>query len=509
MGGSKLIEREYIVTLKAGVDYEQFNVEMIASTGAGAIPDRTVDVANARPGSKRNTHYALTEDEANTLRQDQRVDAVEIPPEQDDDIIIEPLAFQTGNFNKTTSSSGTYMNWGMRRCIERDNPYSASSTATLNTFGYNLDGTGVDVVIQDTGIQVGHPEFNDANGVSRIKQIDWYQESGLSGSMPSGHYSDWNGHGTHVAGTVAGLNYGWAKNAHIYSVRVNLSGDSSGFPVSGAFDIIKLWHRNKPIDPNTGYKRPTIVNMSWGSGTNFSSIEGGRYRGIDWTGTSKRTDYGMVGGGFFSRHPVRVASTDADVQELADEGIHVCIAAGNSRQKIDVPGGLDYNNWYRKSTSPRFIYYHRGGSPFGQHAMMIGNLDRIEHSSGFEQKNSSSECGPGVTVYAPGTNIMSAWTNASGQGGSTYHANSSYKQRNITGTSMASPQVCGLGACILQLEPYHTPASLKDKIRNLASQDKIYSSGLDDDYTNSRSLLDSANKLLYTPFSSGYPIKTS
>ena len=37
---------------------------------------------------------------------------------------------------------------------------------------------------------------------------------------------------------------------------------------------------------------------------------------------------------------MRVASTDADVQELADEGIHVCIAAGNSRQKIDVPVAL-------------------------------------------------------------------------------------------------------------------------------------------------------------------------
>jgi subtilisin family serine protease len=102
---------------------------------------------------------------------------------------------------------------------------------------------------------------------------------------------------------------------------------------------------------------------------------------------------------------------------------------------------------------------------------------------------------------------MSAWTNESG--GSTYHANSNYKQNNITGTSMASPQVCGLGACILQLEPYHTAASLKQKIRNLASQDNIYSSGLDDDYSNSRSILNSANKLLYTPFNSGYPIKTS
>jgi subtilisin family serine protease len=139
--------------------------------------------------------------------------------------------------------------------------------------------------------------------------------------------------------------------------------------------------------------------------------------------------------------------------------------------------------------------------------MMIGNLDSNLHSGGLEQKASSSETGPGITVYAPGTNIMSAWTNESG--GSTYHANSNYKQNNITGTSMASPQVCGLGACILQLEPYHTAASLKQKIRNLASQDNIYSSGLDDDYSNSRSILNSANKLLYTPFNSGYPIKTS
>ena len=41
------------------------------------------------------------------------------------------------------------MNWGMRRCIERDNHIQPSS----NEFAYTLDGTGVDVVIQDTGVQ--------------------------------------------------------------------------------------------------------------------------------------------------------------------------------------------------------------------------------------------------------------------------------------------------------------------------------------------------------------------
>ena len=180
MGKLKLIEREYIVTLKKDVDYQKFNEEMIQSTGAGSIPNRTVDVADARPGSKRNTHYALTEAEVIQLRKDSRVDAVEIPPEHRTDISPEPLAIQTGNFSKTTSDSGDYMNWGMRRCIERDNPYTFSNPSS-NEFAYTLDGTGVDIVIQDTGIQVGHPEFKDANGNNRVQQIDWYAEAGVSG----------------------------------------------------------------------------------------------------------------------------------------------------------------------------------------------------------------------------------------------------------------------------------------------------------------------------------------
>ena len=355
---------------------------------------------------------------------------------------------------------------------------------------------------------MGHPEFKDANGNNRVQQIDWYAEAGVSGSMPSNFYSDYNGHGTHVAGTTSGINYGWAKNAHIHAMKIPLGSGGSGISITQSFDLIKLWHRNKPIT-STGYKRPTIVNMSWGYGRGFAGITGGNYRGTSWTGTSKRSEYGMIGGGFGSRHPVRLSVYDADVDEMADEGIHVCIAAGNSRQKIDVVGGVDYNNYYNTSSisggSSR-IYYHRGGSPFGNDAMIIGNLDSNEHSGGLEQKASSSETGPGITVYATGTDIMSAWRNT---GGLPYHLDSSFRQSNITGTSMASPQVCGLGACILQLEPYHTAVSLKQKIRNLASQDKIFSTGQDDDYSNTRSILNSANKLLYTPFNSGYPIKTS
>ena len=78
--------------------------------------------------------------------------------------------------------------------------------------------------------------------------------------------------------------------------------------------------------------------------------------------------------------------------------------------------------------------------------MIVGNLDSSEHNSGIEQKNGSSETGPGITVYAPNK------YNECVEKRRRISFNNSYRQNNITGTSMASPQVCGLGACILQLE---------------------------------------------------------
>src|SRR6056300_1294121 len=190
------MEKEYIVVVNAGVDLEEFDTELAASTGEGPIPNRSVDIANPRIGSKRMTHWMLTDEEASALMSDPRVLSVEIPPDQRNDIQIGKRAYQGSDFGKPTALNETQVNWGLRRCIESTNVYSNNAT-TAGQYQYSLDGTGVDVVIQDSGLQVDHPDFFDYNGVTRVQQIDWYTASGLTGTQSANFYRDFDGHGTH------------------------------------------------------------------------------------------------------------------------------------------------------------------------------------------------------------------------------------------------------------------------------------------------------------------------
>ena len=497
-------EKEYIVTLKKGVDYNAFNAEMIASTGAGDIPNRSAAVANARPASQRNTHYMLTEAEAASLNNDSRVVACELRPDLRDDVEMIRLAQQTGDFSKTDETRGDFVNWGLRRINEANNPYVGNSAP--GAYNYTLDGTGVDIVIQDSGLQIDHPEFQDAAGTSRVVELDWYSGFSGGGSMPTGHYTDFDGHGTHVAGIAAGKTYGWAKNAKIYAVKVaGLEGaadTNAGIPVSDVFDIIKEWHAAKAVDPLTGAKRPTIVNMSWGYGTYFTNIIGGNYRGTSWTGTARDTAKGMIGrfDGAGYRHVVRVASVDADVEELIDAGVHVVIAAGNSKQKIDISTGLDYDNYYQKTGSGN-VYYHRGGSPHSEEAFMVGNIDKDIASNGREQKSASSETGPGVNAWAPGTDIFSALSTTNVYTDGPYPADADFKIGSLGGTSMAAPQVAGVLALWLQVNPDATPAQALSYFNSSAKTDKIYQTvNNDTDYTDDRSLLGSNNRFVWNKF---------
>lgn len=518
-------EKEYVVTLNKGVDYAQFNQEMIASTGAGDIPNRTVDVADARALSTRNTHYALTDAEAESLRNDNRVTDVQLRPQDRDDIEIGYDAVQTANFNKSTSDSGDYRDWGKITHSFKENKYG-TSTSLGGDFSrpYSMDGTGVDVVIQDSGLQVDHPEFFDANGNSRMQLIDWYAASGVTGSQSTNHYRDYDGHGTHCGGTATGLNFGWASNARVYSVKVSGlegSGDSGGISISNCFDVIKGWHQNKPVDPKTGYKRPTIVNASWGYsgsiGSSFSNISSYVYRGANYNsstaGWSSSTTYHRDTYGFYPyyrsfsyRYPVRIASVDADVEDCVDAGVHICIAAGNNSFKIADSTDPDYDNVIFWTSGNN--YYHRGSSPFDTGAIIVGSTDMTPQNATTERKTSFSCTGPGVDIFSAGENIISACSTTTRFGNTQYFGNSSFKQTNISGTSMASPQVCGVGAIYLQADPSLTPAQLKSKLQNDALA-VLKDESNDANYGDTTDICGGYNRMLYNRYSREIPFKSN
>lgn len=486
----------------------------LTSLGAStdAVPEREVEVADERPINDRNTVYYLTDEEAEALKQDPRVEDVF----NLDLITPTKFAFQEGNFNKTTTESGTVDNWGLLRHVNLTNTFGTSTNDPGGTYDYVLDGTGVDVVLIDSGIQSNHPEFQDASGNSRVQEINWYTASGLSGTMPAGFYTDYDGHGTHVAGTIAGKTFGWAKNAQIYSIKLEgLEGPTdpnSGLPVADAFDVLLGWHNAK------AGSRPTILCNSWGyqifwrtsenvmsfspSGGTTYAINGGSYRGVSWSGSSKDTAKGHTGSQADTnlwQFPFRVSSVDADVAQLVSAGVIVCNAAGNTFTKDDLSSGTDYNNSITLTGFGTY-YYHRGSSPHrgSTESIQVGSLSTATVSS-LESAASYSVKGPNVDVYAAGDRIISAMSDVNlDDSNIAYYLNASHKQQKLSGTSMACPQIVGIAALLKQVHPDWSPAQIKNWITN-NSQDVLYTTGQDDDYGTSSSLLGGENRLAYFP----------
>lgn len=469
------------------------------TNGHEFVPDRIVDIVNNRSGSLRNCIYALTTEEAELLKNDPRVLDVDVTHEEKlkngykIGFLVEN---QQSNFTKPESRSDESIdavNWGLIRHSNLNNPYGTNRTTSLQ-YPYALDGTGIDVVIQDTGLELNHPEFKDKNGNPRIQTIDWYRESGLSGSQHPDFYTDVIGHGTHCGGIAAGLTYGWAKNANIYSVKVADFSDSSGLPFNDVFDVIKLWHRRKPIDPITGFKRPTVVNMSWGWSMGWPNVTSVHYRGTTYSG-SGGAQYGMIYGAAGS---YRHTATDVDLQELIDEGVICCIAAGNNYHKIDKPGGEDYDN-YIVSPSEGNLYYHRGCSPHSRDAVIVGSLDLSPYSQDYDRKANYSNGGPGLRIYAAGTGIISSVSNQNAWGKNSQYKNTSFKRANLSGTSMATPNVTGMVALLLQQNPNMTPQDVIAKLDEIGTEtiynDPNYPTG--NNYTDFNSTLGGGVKVAY------------
>jgi hypothetical protein len=193
--------------------------------------------------------------------------------------------------------------------------------------------------------------------------------------------------------------------------------------------------------------------------------------------TQQLQGWGFVSG---ARIPKRVDALDSDIEQAINEGIIYVGAAGNGSWKHDVPGGADWNNTFEMAqrypdsvTNP--YYYMRGTSPTANDTTSHpdGNFDipnicvgSIDVTSG-DYKATYSDCGPGVDIFAPGTNIISTYPSGTGDSrGSGFLA-------KLSGTSMASPQVCGVLACALEQNPHWKQEQAKAYITGIAKQGQI------------------------------------
>ncbi|MFE7130977.1 S8 family serine peptidase [Streptomyces sp. NPDC057638] len=143
--------------------------------------------------------------------------------------------------NRTFQASATQTNppsWGLDRIDQ-------SRTAGDRRFSYpDTAGQGVTVYVLDSGVRVSHRDFGGraSHGYDAIDRDNIAQ--------------DGNGHGTHVAGTIAGGTYGVAKKARIVGVRVL---DNRGFGTTEAILSGIDW-----VAKNR--KGPSVANMSLGGG---------------------------------------------------------------------------------------------------------------------------------------------------------------------------------------------------------------------------------------------------
>ena len=532
-----MAKQEYVVTVKKGIDWEEVHADLIEDTTSregldpNIVPMRPVAVAKLRQTNTRSTHYLLEPEEAEGLRNDTRILAVE----DESWGVKSPAKIQEGNFTRDGGHSGNRINYGLALHTSSPNVYNNSTNDPGLNYNFVLDGTGIDVVIMDTGIQSDHPEFQDANGVSRIKEINWYAESGVSGTHPQNMYRDKNGHGTHVASTVAGKTLGWARNADIYVQRLKLGDDSlkegtDFMSDSDAFDTLLGWHKAKTNN------RPTVLNMSWMNALNIYTtsnpmsvenlagitVTGGKYRGTTHGRVAKlqwQEDYGFPADSTLSNGvaqlPIQFASELAQVDALIDAGVIVVVGSGNGCVKVDKSGGNDYDNEINLNVNSAngetgdfpnqdatFTYMRPSllevsdANP-GLH---VGAIDRHMKNTSLEKKWSSSNSGPAVNIYAAGDAILGAISNtyAGPQLAESYHPNSNFKQASFSGTSMASPQVAGMAACLLQAHPDWTPYQVMKWFENNA-HNNLYSTGLNNDNEVTDSIQGSEQRVAFFP----------
>lgn len=506
-----------------------------------------------------------------------------------------------------TSAENYRTNWAVKRVgIKTNGDFWGGVTGNPPTktgdVSYSLTGKNVDIVIHDSGVLQYHPEFLDSNGQSRVRDIvldgpyhidpdyfdnvipgvkytkpdgrigiattaaeQWWENGSnrsaqfssigtvlissnytvarSMGSSLDGTNSLTSGHGTACAGLAAGRYMGLAFEANIWNMPA--ISDNVSMDIEPSYDLIKLFHKYKPINPNTGRKNPTVVNGSWGYQAGFfsSSSVGYKFRGSVgiFTGNVATTNQvtamknglnNQVDGAFKSwSTSSRSSSTNTAGDELMAEGVIYVAAAGNNNQRLGIgsndPDRLNYmQDRFFNTGDPRAEFgglncpcNHRDWmNPQGigfdtqndfHPVICVGAMDEFINTNYSERKANYSNNGPGIDVWAPadetiapGTNGIDKYTNYKRSD------NSNFFDTNFSGTSAAAPVVTGLVALYLETNPQATSKDVKEWLRTYGSvgvgtdlyQDEVTNDTLTTYWTGQYNMRGAEKRILFNPY---------
>jgi hypothetical protein len=310
-------------------------------------------------------------------------------------------------------------------------------------------------------------------------------------------------HGTPCAGQTYGRTYGWAYNANKWFINAYGS-YGFGFNVDLYFDIMKIFHVNKPVNPTYGTQDPTISSNSWGWRATQGSTGYYYFRqGTSGSGgvqySSKPAFMAYLGssgdGGRFKGEMVTNSLTEAG-DELIASGVIFVAAAGNSNQQQAGSSNANFNNYWASAAStpltsathtefgstcynttsrrgfPQQIGKYTSGSDVVYPVINIGALDDDFTGGGLERKVNYSDMGDQIDCYTPGDNTLSSARTP-------YTLYNRYDQRvggltsydtSFNGTSSACPTATGLIATALETNRSWTWQNIRTWLQSLTEQ---------------------------------------
>ncbi|KAL7748267.1 hypothetical protein RI367_006226 [Sorochytrium milnesiophthora] len=240
--------------------------------------------------------------------------------------------------------------WG----LDRISSGKTGVSALQNRYPFSLTGNGTNVYVIDSGIQADHPQFTGrARLAFTVSQIP---------SSVSAQGGDCTGHGTHVAGIVAGVDVGVSKQANIHSVRIIGCTDTTNSDLIEAIQWVI-----------TNHVKPAVINISLGP----------------------KVDPGA------QSYP-RVPGIDTIITQAVNSGITVVVAAGNDA--IDPCSGSPAGNQNAivvgASTFSEGVDSRASFSNSGACVKMFAPGDDVVSSflnSGYANLKGTSQASPHVT----------------------------------------------------------------------------------------------------------------